>query len=397
MNENEEDVVVFHGGRRILLVAIPAAAAGVVAFVIGAVVETREALFAYLAAYAYVVSTALGALLFLMICHAMHAGWPTLLRRLTEAVVGTLPVLAALFLPIALGLAAIYPWVRPETIADDHERRLVALKVAYLHPAWFIGRTVIFFAAWILTGFWLRRWSRQTDERERKGASHRLYAASGVLLPVIALTLSFASFDWLMSLTPTWQSTMYPVYWFAGGFVGALALLTVLTSAADAAGIIRGITDSHYYALGRLLLAFTIFWAYIAFFQLLLIWIANKPEEVTFYLDRVRGGWRAMSVVLVVTQFVVPFFVLLSYDIKRRRRPLTVIAAWILAAHYLDAHWLVMPAARPAGPPLGWVDLAALLAVAGVTVIYGVLRLRGVPMVPLNDPALPAALRYESL
>jgi hypothetical protein len=390
---NEEDVVVFSGGRSILRVAVPAAAVGVVAFVIGAVVETREALFAYLAAYTYVVSTALGALLFLMICHAMNAGWPTLLRRLTEAVVGTLPVLAALFLPIALGMAAIYPWVRPETIADEHQRRLVALKAAYLHPSWFIGRTVIFFAVWILTGFWLRRWSRQTGA----GASHRLYAASGVLLPLIALTLSFASFDWLMSLTPTWQSTMYPVYWFAGGFIGALALLTVLTSAADAAGLIRGITDSHYYALGRLLLAFVIFWAYIAFFQLLLIWIANKPEEVTFYLDRIRGGWRVMSAVLVVTQFVVPFFVLLNYDIKRRRGPLTVIAAWILAAHYLDAHWLVMPAARPAGPPLGWVDLAALLAVAGVTVIYGVLRLRGVPMVPLHDPALPDALRYESL
>ena len=394
---NEKDVVVFGDGRSILRIAVPATAVGIVAFLIGAVVHTREALFAYLAAYNYVVSTALGALLFLMICHAMHAGWPTLLRRLTEAMVGTLPVLAALFLPIALGLSAIYPWVRPEAIADERQRRLVVLKAAYLHPTWFIGRTVIFFAVWILTGFWLRRWSRQTDERERPRASHRLYAASGVLLPVIALTLSFASFDWLMSLTPTWQSTMYPIYWFAGGFIGALALLTVLTSAADAAGIIRGITDSHYYALGRLLLAFTIFWAYVAFFQLLLIWIANKPEEVTFYLQRIRGGWRVMSAVLVVTQFVVPFFVLLSYDLKRRRGPLTAIAAWILAAHYLDAHWLVMPAARPAGPPLGWIDLAALLAVAGVTVIYGVLRLRGVPMVPLHDPALPDALRYESL
>jgi hypothetical protein len=394
---NEEDVVVFRGGRRILDVAIPAAAVGVVTFVVFAIVETRQALFAYLAAYNYVVSTALGALLFLMICHAMHAGWPTLLRRLTEAMVGTLPVLAALFLPIALGMRMIYPWVRPETIADARERHLVALKATYLHPGWFVGRTVIFLAVWILTGLVLRRWSRQTDQGPDPSASHRLYATSGVLLPVIALTLSFASFDWLMSLTPTWQSTMYPVYWFAGGFVGALSLLTVLTSAADAAGLIPGINDSHYYALGRLLLAFTIFWAYVAFFQFLLIWIADKPDEVTFYLHRVRGGWRAMSAVLVVTQFVVPFFVLLSYDIKRRRGPLTVIALWILAAHYLDAHWLVMPAARPAGPPLGFVDLAALLAVAGVTVIYGVLRLRGVPMVPTHDPALPAALRYESL
>ncbi len=131
----------------------------------------------------------------------------------------------------------------------------------------------------------------------------------------------------------------------------------MLTSAADAAGVIRGITDSHYYALGRLLLAFTIFWAYIAFFQFLLIWSGDKPEEVVFYLARARGGWATATVVLVLVQFVLPFFALLSYDLKRRRRPLTAVAAWLLVGHYLDLHWLVMPAACPAGPRVHWLDL----------------------------------------
>jgi len=393
---NGTEVVVFRGGRRLVTVAAVAAGVGVAALIVGALVDPRQLFFAYLTAYCYVVSIALGALIFLMICHAMGAGWPTLLRRLTESMVGTLPVLALLFVPLLPGLRVLYPWLRPETLGDLRERHLVALKAPYLNLGWFLGRTALFFGVWIFVGGWLRRWSRQSDEAPGATAD-RMYAASGMLLPLVALTLSFASFDWLMSLTPTWASTMFPVYFFAGGFLGALALLTILSSAADAAGVIRGITGSHYYALGRLLLAFTIFWAYIAFFQFLLIWIADKPEEVSYYLARSARGWGVMSAVLVVTQFLVPFLILLDYEIKRRRRPLTAIAVWLLAAHYLDVHWLVMPAARPGGLLVHWLDLAALLAVGGVTLLYGIFRLRGVPMVPIHDPALPRALGYESL
>jgi hypothetical protein len=393
---NGPEAVVFRGGDRLLRVAIGATVLGVIALIVGAFVDPRQLFFAYLTAYCYVVSIALGALIFLMICHAMQAAWPTLLRRLTEAMVGTLPILALLFVPLLPGLRVLYPWLRPETIADLRDRQLVALKAPYLNLGWFLGRTALFFGVWILVGGWLLRWSRESD-RAPGAMRDRMYAASGLLLPFVALTLSFASFDWLMSLTPTWASTMFPIYYFAGGFLGALALLTVLSSAADAAGYIRGINDSHYYALGRLLLAFTIFWAYIAFFQLLLIWSADKPDEVSYYLARVKDGWSVMTVVLVVTHFVVPFFALLGYDIKRRRRPLTAVAVWLLGAHYLDVHWLVAPTARPAGPVLHWLELPALLAVAGVTVTYGVFRLRGVPMVPIHDPALPRALAYESL
>jgi hypothetical protein len=326
----------------------------------------------------------------------MHAAWPTLLRRLTEGVVATLPLLAILYVPLLFGLRTLYPWLRPETIAGEEARRKVALKAPYLDLGWFLGRAAIFLAIWIFVGFWLRRWSLAKDRDPRLDVNDRMYAMSGLLLPIVGLALSFAAFDWIMSLEPTWASTMFPVYYFAGGFVAAIALLTILTWGADRAGLVRGIGPSHYYALGRLLLAFVVFWAYAAFFQLLLIWIANKPEEVTFYLARSTGGWRTMSVILVLTHFVVPFFALLSYDIKHRPGPLAAVALWILAAHYIDVHWLVMPDA-PGGPLLGWLDAGALLAVTGVTVIYGVLRLRGHPLVPVHDPALAEALGYDSL
>jgi len=393
MNEAEP---VFRGGSRILAASLALALLGVLALVVGAIVDPRQLFFAYLTAYNYVVSVALGALVFLMICHAMRAGWPTLLRRLLEAMVATLPVVALLFLPLIPGLRILYPWLRLDTIADEGARELVSRKLAYLNLPGFLGRATFYFAVWIVVGTLLIRWSRRGDVDPAFPAGGKMYVLSTALLPLVALSLSFASCDWLMSLTPTWYSTMYPIYYFSGGFLGALSLLTVLTAAADRAGLIPGIRPSHYYALGRLLLAFVIFWAYIGFFQFLLIWMANRPDEVTFYLDRRRGGWLLMSVILVVTHFVLPFLVLLNYRLKRRRGPLTAVAAWLLAVHYLDVHWLVMPGARPSGRVWSFLDLGALLAIAGVVVAFGVYRMRGRLMVPIHDPELPRARSYDS-
>lgn len=387
---------VFRGGRRAVLAAAIAAAAGVLILVVFGALRPDDFFPAYLAAYACVTSVALGALIFLMIGHAMRAGWPTLLRRITEGMVAALPALAVLFIPLLFGLRRLYPWLRLDTIEDAAERAVVMKKLAYLNSGSFIGRTAVFFGLWIVIGYLLRRLSHAQDQDPAYPAQRRLHAAGGALLPIVALSLSFAAFDWLMSLQPAWYSTMFPVYYFAGGFLGALATLTLGTAAADRSGAIRGITPSHYHALGRLLLAFVIFWAYVAFFQLMLIWIANKPEEIVFYLVRVTGGWEAVTIVLIVAHFVVPFFFLLSYDIKHRRRPMAFIAAFVLAAHYIDIHWLVMPPFRQHGSPYRVIDLGALLAVGGITVGFALLRLRGRPLVPIHDPALEKALRYES-
>ncbi|MFT3773133.1 MAG: hypothetical protein QM820_47740 [Minicystis sp.] len=394
---NAEDTV-FRGGQKIVRVAVVLAAVGFLVLLIGAfAANPRDVLAAYLTAYGYVLSTALGALIFLMTIHAMRAGWPTLVRRLTEAVVGTFPILAVLFVPIALGMHVLYPWTNPEAIADVAEREVVLKKIAYLNSGAFMARAVVYFAIWIAVGHWLRRLSERQDGDPALDARRRMHALSAVLLPVVALALSFASVDWIMSLMPAWYSTMFPVYFFGGGFLGSLALLTIMTAAADRAGAILGINSSHYYALGRLMLAFTIFWAYVAFFQFMLIWIANKPEEATFYLERIHGGYRIQTGILVFTHFALPFFVLLDYGIKRRRGAITAVAVWILAAHYIDLHWLVIPATRPHGFPIHWVDLGALLVVSGITVLFGVLRLRGRALVPVHDPRLSEAIRYESL
>ncbi|WP_437963316.1 hypothetical protein WMF04_26710 [Sorangium sp. So ce260] len=391
-------IPVFRGGRALVTRSLGLALVGAVLLVIGVFVDRERLFYAYLAAYAYAVTTAVGALLFLMICHAMGATWPVAVRRLAEAIVGALPLLAALFIPLLFGLDALYgEWLHPESIGDEHVRAIVVHKQPYLNRPFFLVRTGIYFAVWLGFGALLRRGSIRGDRAPALAGGGRLRTISIAGLPPVALTLSFASFDWLMSLAPTWVSTMFPVYVFAGGFVAAIALLTVIAFAAERAGLLPGLRASHYYALGRLLLAFTIFWAYAAFFQFMLMWIADKPEEVEFYLLRSHGSWGFATLVLVLARFVIPFAILLNYGIKRRPAWLSAVAVWIVAAHYLDMHWLVAPEAPGARAPLHWLDLAALLAVVGPCVAFAALRLRGKPLAPINDPALPAALRYESV
>ncbi|AUX44137.1 hypothetical protein SOCE26_055990 [Sorangium cellulosum] len=388
----------FRGGRAIVAWSLGLALLGGLLLVAGAFVDPTRLFYAYLAAYAYAVSTAVGALIFLMICHAMGATWPVAVRRLLEAILGALPALAALFVPLLFGLGSLYgEWLRPESIEDEHVRAIVLHKTPYLNLPFFLIRTAIYFVVWLVLAALLRHGSLRGDARPELARGGRLRTISVAGLPLVALALSFAAFDWLMSLQPTWVSTMFPVYVFAGGFVAAIALLTVLAFASDRAGLLPGLSTSHYYALGRLLLAFTIFWAYAAFFQFMLMWIADRPEEAEFYLHRAHGPWGAVSLALVLARFVIPFLILLNYGIKRRPAWLSAVAAWILAAHYIDVHWLVVPDAPGERAPYHWLDLAALLAVVGPCVALAALRLRGKPLVPVNDPALPAAFRYESV
>lgn len=387
---------VFRSVGRVIASALGLATLGFILLAVGFFLDRPRLAFAYLTAYAFVASTVIGALIFLMICHAMRAGWPVALRRLNEAVVLALPALAVLFVPLAFMLEPLYPFCRIDTVADEHARELLHYQASYQNPRLFLIRAAIYFVLWIAVGELLCRFSLRQDREPSPRPSDLPTRLSAGALPAVSLALVFASFDWLMSIEPGWVSTMFPVYVFGGGFIGALALLTLLTTLALRAGLLPSVSDSHFYALGRLLLAFTIFWAYAGFFQAMLIWITDRPSEIGFYLSRVQGPWKTMSFILMGAHFVVPFFVLLSYPVKRSPAALAVIAALLLVAHYLDAQWIVMPRS-PSGAPIHFIDLGALLAVGGVTVAFAAARLRNRPMIPIHDPALPAALEYESV
>ncbi|APR75841.1 Hypothetical protein A7982_01188 [Minicystis rosea] len=384
-------------GARVIRTALVFAAVGALVVVLGAFVDVRRLAASYLAAWSCAVCLAVGALVLLLSCHAMRAGWPIAVRRLLETMVAPLPLLAVLFLPIIPALPMLFPWVHPEQVADEHARHVIEHKAAYLNPGFFVVRAAIYFAIWIGLAAVLRRWSFEQDRAPREGASEKMYVLSGFALPVVAITIVFSSFDWLMSVEATWYSTMFPVYVFATGFVGALALLTSLAYAAQRSGYLPGLDASHYYALGRLLLAFTIFWAYAAFFQFMIIWMANKPDEVAYFLDRWEGPWRAPTMLLVFARFIVPFILLMPYRIKRRPRQLTGMAIWIIVATYIDVHWLVIPALHRRGFPYHWLDFATLALVGGLSVAFAAWRLRGRPIVPIQDPRIDEAFAYRSV
>lgn len=325
-------------------------AAGLVLSVIGFVTDPHQAYASWLAAFAAGVSIALGALILVAVTHLTGARWFDPLRRIALDIAGTLPLFALLFLLLLPGVGRLYPWAHAPN----------AVNAAYLNPAFFVIRAVVYFAIWIAVGLTLRRWALARSTGAELPPSQRERALAAVALPALGLTLTFAAFDWLMSLTPAWSSTIFGVYWFAGGFLAALALVAL----AGALGPMP-LDEDRGYALGALLLTFVVFWAYIAYCQYLIIWIGDVPAEVAWYVPRVRGSWGALALVLLFGQFLLPLLALLPHAAKVSSRMLAPVAAWLLVMHYLDCYWLVLPALHPDAVHAHWLDLGALAAVAG--------------------------------
>jgi hypothetical protein len=327
----------------------------------------------------------------------MAATWPVALQRLAEATTAIMPLLALFVLPVLLGLSRLYPWMHPNAIQDAHVAELLRHKLPLMNRPFVIVRAVFYILVWVVVCVGLRGFSMEMDRAGAPDRTLRLRAFSAVLLPALGITGSWAAFDWLMSLSPDWYSTMYGLYVLAGGFLGSLALMVVLVAGVQRAGYLPGIKRAHYYALGRLLLSFVVFWGYVAYFQFFLIWIADKPIESRWYLERLRGGYAGVSAFLVVAHFLIPFFALLPYAVKQSARVLRVIGVWILVAHYVDVHWLIAPAlGAGARGVFHWLDLAALLFVAGFSVAFAVWRQRGHALAAAWAPAYERALEYRS-
>lgn len=394
-----KDRVPVFDGRKPTLVLLGVGLLGWTGVLVGLSVARAATHFAYLAAFAFVTSIALGALVLLMTTYVVGARWSAVIRRLNECVVSVLPVLAVCFLPIAFGLDDLYVWMADAGTFPEPERQLITHKQAYLNAPFFLTRAALYFVLWGLGAWLLCRWSVQRDRGVPGAASPaphaRERAVSAALLPLVSVALTFAAFDWLMSLQPLWVSSIFGVYYFAGGFVASLGLLAALAHAAARGGA-EQIRPPHFHALGKLMFGFTVFWAYIAFFQAMLINLANRPDEVSFYVRRLDGGWRNVAWMLLMVRFVVPFFVLLPRAIKFDGRALALVGGLLVAGQYLDMYWLVLPVAGRHGPlPSIW-DLSALCALLGTTGVAAASWLRGRAIVPIGDPLLEPSARYRS-
>jgi hypothetical protein len=375
--------------------ALGAAAVGLALLVVGLLVDPTRAWFAYLAAWIFGTTLAAGALLVTMVGQAAKAGWMVVVRRPMEAVASALPLFALLFVPLVFALDRVYPWAAHP--GDAGFEPLAGHKALWLSRPFFVGRTLVYFAALGGVAALLRAWSRRNDVRPSAALVQRMRRLGGGGLPLVGLVLSWASFDWSMSLQPEWSSTMFGVYFFAGAFVGAIALACVVTSLARVDGPDGPLpTPDHAQALGRLLFAMTIFWAYVSFGQLIVYWMGDVPDEVSFFLRRTTGSWTVVTYGLVFGHFVLPFFVLLNRRLKRRMGLLRLAGGWILAMHFVDVYWQVLPVHDAEGVRPHWLDLAALLFVAGAASAWVARAYRAAPPLPANVPELADGLAYEA-
>jgi hypothetical protein len=377
------------GGVGVALTAITA--------ILAIATGSQDAYYSYLTAFAYWAGIGFASVLLLMIFHATHARWMTILRRPVEAMAGSMIIFILLLIPILIGMKAIYSWVDPVAAGFGKEAlKRIAHKAPYLNVTFFVVRSLVFIAFSAFVGWRLYGLSRRQDKEGGTALLARQRRMSAGLLPFVALAITFAGFDWLMSLNPTWFSTIFGVYYFAGSFLSALSILAIVTYHAQRINLFSGgMNVEHTHSIGKLMLAFVCFWTYIAFSQLLLIWIAGLPEETPFYITRFKEGWWQMGVFLIFGHFFFPFGALLSRSLKRTPGRLRLVAFWILLIHYIDIYWLVMPTLYKDGAAFHWTQPIAFAGIGLVAIAFAVSRLRGQLPVPIRDPYLAESLRYR--
>ena len=354
---------------------------------LGAMVSPQQFFRSYLVAYLFWFGIAMGCLTILMIYHITGGAWGAVIRPLLESATRTLPVLAVLFLPIVLGIGSLYEWANPEIVAHD---ALLQHKRLYLNVPFFLVRAVFYFAVWLTLTRLLNRWSAKQDLTTDPRPAEVLETLSRVGLVAIGLTMTFASIDWAMSLEPHWSSTLYGVLIVGGQLLTAMAFIipvaTLLVLRGPLADVIH---TEQFHDLGKWMLAYIMLWAYFALSQFLIIWSANLPEEIPWYMNRLHGGWQWLGVAIIVFHFVLPFVVLLSRDVKRDARLLTIVALAVMAVRFIDLFWMLTPAFYPDGLVVHWMDLATVLGVGGIWLWAFVWQLNGRPLVAVNDPSLP--------
>lgn len=361
---------------------------------------SRRFFFSYLTGFAFCLTITLGAFFFVMVQHATKATWSIVVRRIAEIVMMSFPILAVLFIPILFGMHDLYHWTHTDLyeVGGDHYDAILAGKSAYLNSTFFIIRWVFYFAIWIFFSYKLYSLSLRQDLNPDVNYSPRLRKIAAWGLPFFVLTIAFSGIDLIMTLDPHWFSTMFGVYIFAGSFFAVNATICLIALIYQRSGYLSGIiTKEHYHDLGKFMFAFTVFWAYIAFSQYMLIWYANLPEETIWFRHRMEGSWGTISLVLLLGHFIIPFLILVFRASKRLKPVLWVMVFWFLIMHFIDLYWLVMPVLDVHGFHPQLIDLTAWLGMAFMLFGLGIARAGRHSMVPHNDPRFKNSVAFENI
>src|SRR5882672_5456526 len=379
---------------------------GLVGCIIGGIASPETFIRSYLVGFLAVLGLSLGSLGLLMLQHLTGGHWGIMIRRPLEAASRVLWLVAGFFIPLIFGMKYLYSthivggesrlgWLNQPKPGE--EGALSHLQQSWLTQNAFLGRAALYFLIWIVLMWLFNKLSAQQDankEDRRLRARIKFFAGPGIILYVFAMT--FAAIDWVMSLSPHWASTIYGFMFVAGQAISAMALMIlVIVMLSETEPFSHLIQERHLHDLGKLLFAFNMLWAYFSFSQLLIIWSGNQPEEITFYHQRLPGAWGFVAVGVLLLHFFLPFLILLSHDVKRNRKLIPIVAAWMIAMRVLDIFWLTQPEflSSPFEKPgaLLW-DLAAIFGLGGLWIWFFAGQLKRRPLLPLGDPKLSEAI-----
>jgi hypothetical protein len=370
--------------------ALFAALVGGTGLAVAAFMNFEEFLRGYLIAYVFVLGLSLGSLALLMTGHLTGGNWWMLGRRIFEAATRCLPMLAILFLPILLGAKHLYAWMS----MDPSKDKILSEKTWWLnYPGWII-RAVIYFAIWIIVSFVLTRLSWKQDEDASPEIWRRMKVVSAIGILLWAWSLTGASVDWGMSLDPHWYSTIYGMIFMIGEALSTMAFtIIILSGLSKYSPMDEVVRPDRLHDLGKLLLAFTMVWAYFSFSQWLIIWMANLPDEISWFLNRIKNGWGYVALLLILVQFALPFALLLSRERKRVASRLIPVAIIVMVGRLIDLYWYVVPNQLPgqAVPTLHfhWSYLAAIIGLVGIWIAAFSAYLSKRPLLVRNEPMLP--------
>ena len=342
---------------------------------------------AYLMAFMAWLGVTLGSMAILMLRHLTKGAWGMVIRRILGAAMRCVPLMGALFIPLLFGIRRLYIWARPlEGIADKHLREhLQELTRSYLSVNGFIIRAAIYFAIWWALSFFLTKWSAEQDHPPMRDNSARFKALSGPGLILYGFTITFAAIDWIMSIDPSWISTIFGLSFLIGQVLSALCFAVVVERILFRyKPMSELLKPEQVHDHGKFMLAFIMVWAYFAFSQWLIIWAGNLPEEITWYMRRLNGGWGYVGLVLVLFHFAVPFVFLISRPFKRDITRLVWLAAWLLLMRYVDLFWIVEPNFSVTFN-LTWLDIVVPIAMGGLWLAYFFRNLSAMPLVPAYD------------
>ena len=336
----------------------------------------------------------LGCLFVVLVHHITRAMWSTTLRRLAENITSALPFMAILMLPILfLGMHDLYHWTHAEAVAKDS---ILQSKEGYLNSVFFVVRTLVYFALWIVIARFYRKLSVRQDETGDVALTFKMRWWAPLSILAFAFSVSYAGFDWIMSLDPHWFSTMFGVIIFGGSMVSGFAALGLYALWLTKNKTLNNtITEWNFHDCAKLMWGFVIFWTYTSFSQYFLIWYGNIAEETAWYAVRMNNGWNKMGWLLIAGHFVLPFWLLLSRHMKRNRLAFGLVAAWMIFMHYIDIYYMAMPNLHH-HLHFSWVDAACFIGIGGVF-LAAVMRASGKDAVVAHrDPQLHASMNYDN-